>query len=283
MRISGWLWLALVGCSGEAPPEEEEDPIVGNDTGPDFNPPPPPSRIDAAVLLFEGFGAWDPEEEMWVSTAEGNGLAAQSPGVLLTILDSSFERGCQVFVTTDEPMLPPADWVEDRGTILGFEINPDNAVVIDGCADFELPGEFGGDVGSMAARWTWGLGVAPLNDETRDLLEDSLAASEWDALRDLVVGATLYSNLFTLLDDDEDFFDLATTRGFEMDEKFVVDVGGTGDLQNVDAEDILLKDGEVGRAFYTFESYQGITPATLLTAEVPMPGETGATGDTAVP
>ncbi|MEO0605069.1 MAG: hypothetical protein AAF211_26810, partial [Myxococcota bacterium] len=210
--------------------------------------------------------------------AEGNGFAAQPPGILFTVIDSSEQRACQVFLTSTEPTLPPAQWATDAGAILGFELIPGQTEVLDGCAGLTLPTEFDGDVGAAIAKWTWGFALRELDDELRIFLADNLPASEWDALEPVLAGSSLFSDLLTLTELEDTVFDLGTARAFEVDPKTgAVLVNGTGDLMNVTVETMIVSSDELAPAYYDFDPGISISGNALL---FEVPDLSGGTGDT---
>ena len=279
MRWSAVGALTLIGCSsGSRLPEETNDVIPIDDTFPDAPSPPPSNRIDAAWFTMQGIAAYDSDEEEFVGTVEGNGLPAQPVGILFTIWDSSGARACQVLLSPAAGTAPPAEWTEGTSAVVGFELLPGETEVIDGCVDAQLPLEFNGDAGSAIAKWTWGLGIGEIDEDLASELEAGMSASEWDALKPLLAGATLYSD-FLLVTLQSAIFERATARGYALDKEGAIFVGGTGELTNVPVEDLIVSDDELGRAYYEIDSR--IDPSIgglALVQEVPGPNGTGDTG-----
>lgn len=277
-------WLAaaaLVGCSGETMEPEQIVPPPMVDDSTDFVPLPENNSIDAAILAVEGFAAYDGLTDEWRATAEGNGLPSAFPGIRFILVDSGGTRGCIVDLIAEEP-LAPADWITDRDAFIGLEFAPGEGTVVDGCAGAELPDVFNGDVGAAIQQWTWGLGLAPLDNDTRLALSQQLPAAEWNALEPLLIGATFYSNFlleFTVDGETVDHVSTGYARGFEVDENFAVAVGGAGDLQNVPSADI-YNGVDVASAYYEFTPSIVFPNGTVLASTPPTEG---GTGDTANP
>ncbi|MBX2796671.1 MAG: hypothetical protein KTR31_03345 [Myxococcales bacterium] len=265
---TGLLVLTAACSGGDAPPvlTPQDDitrppPVVETgDTGEE-----PGGRIDAAGAAIFGFFAYDESTQRFVNYGHPDfGLIPSSLEVVF--LDSSTAtdpvdetNSCRVRLELTSPT-PNADWVKEELTAwAGFDV-PDDANLVDGCANYSLPSEFGGDVGFHVAKWPWGLGLSPITDETVEALEGGLPPSEWAALQPFAVGGSLVNPLFAK--GGSDYTEGGFVLGFEVDGNFQIVLGGTGNPEPILKELINTPDG-VATAYY--EANYGIAPGTAFT------------------
>ena len=206
--IGVFVGLGLPGCSGDGDDktilpgtdtDADTDTITGDDTGSTTDTVPDGGVfIDAAAFVITARFAYDPDAQLHTGFAEpGAGLSPISLEVLLIDGDALYsgvlndQTSCAVTIEVDAS-LPAAGWVKPNGAWTGFDL-PDGTLR-DGCVNYGLPGEFGGDVGSHVAKWSWGAGLGPLDEDLAEELRLGLPPSEWAALEPTAVGGALQSD-----------------------------------------------------------------------------------------
>ena len=260
----------MSGCSGSDP--EDDDGLTPLDTEPlprdTVDTGLDGSYVDAAFFAVIGSFAYDEDNERFASYAHPDaGLLPMSLTVLL--IDSSLmetgvlneDNSCSVSLEFDGPR-DNAPWVESHGGWAGVDV-PSDARVRDTCQFYGLPSAFEGDAARHVVKWSWGMGVGPLSDTTRQMLIDSLPASEWAALEPYAVGASLYSNLLTGSGLTEDgYFGDGFGIGYQVDGNFQVVLGGTGNPQPIGKE-FINAPGGIATGYYETEFL--FQPGTTLT------------------
>jgi len=282
MRWSALLALTLLGCteSTEVPDDTDDEVVPTDDSGPEPEPPPPSNRIDAALFTMLGVAVFDDDDELFLGAAEGESRPAEPMGILFRVFDSSGDRFCEVLLSPASGSAERAKWTEEASPVVGFELVPGEVEVTDACANAQLPPEFDGDIGGAIAKWNWGFGIGELDPDFARELSREYTPSAWDALEPLLAAGTLYSNILPLTDLEADLYEQGLVRGYEIDEKGAVIVGGTGELVDIPVDDMIISNDEVITGYYVFESRLRLQ-GPLLLRDVPDPY--ASTGDTAMP
>lgn len=219
------MWLALAGCTsggstetdrpGTAPTEHTGTPP--EDTGPDG------AYLDAAAFTVVARFGWD------AATARHRQVADHDQGwrpmeLDVVLLDSTAlaagadpSNSCAVRFTFTDPQ-PVAAWGSAHGDWTALDVPPD-ATVVDGCRFYGLPPVFEGDVAGKVSRFSWGVGLAPLEDEVEYALLYALGSSQWAALEPWAVGGVVRSDA---LDADDGYSPSGYALGFELTDNFEV-------------------------------------------------------------
>lgn len=276
--LAGLLWLCA--CSGDPEITSTDQPIVppgGDDDTvelPTADTVIDGSFIDATYFVVLAQFAYDEDNQQFTSYAHPDeGLLPMSVSVLLVdssvaltgVIDAS--NSCFVAMELDGTV-PNAPWVADTEAWAGFDV-PSSATVRDNCQFYGLPSEWEGDVASHVTKWSWAMGVGPLDDSTRNTLEQQLPASEWAALQPFVVGGVSVSDLFSLtgIAEADGYVGLGIGLGFEVDDSFQIEIGGTGNYQPIESQ-FINAPGGIATGYYEIEV--GLfEPATVLTNPVP--------------
>jgi hypothetical protein len=271
-QLPAWLALPLLACSGGqaevdgtiVPLGDDDDDSVRIETGLEG------TSVDAAFFAIVAAFAYDEENERFASYAHPDvGLVPMSLTVLL--IDSSFmdtgvldeSNSCGVTLSFDGPR-ENAPWVEPNFGWAGVDV-PADATVRDACRFYGVPPDFQGDVAKHVTKWTWGMGIGPLAEDTRQILIDSLPASEWAALEPYAVGASLNSSFLASSGLSESgFYGEGYGIGYEVDGNFQLVLGGTGNPQPIGKEFINMPGG-IATGYY--ESQFLFQPGSALTNE----------------
>lgn len=272
------LWAAAVGgCGGHkdggiVPAGDDDDGF--EDTAPPVEDTAPDGTyLDAAFYGIVARFAWDPALGVHVPFAEPGGVPNPIELSVLIIDSDAYSTGvidettsCSVTFEADAP-LPVASWVAGAGAWIGFEVPP-TATIRDTCQFYGMPSEFQGDAAGHVAKWTWGIGIGPLDTYVEQQLSYSLPASQWDAIKDDIVGGYATSSSFaTATFAEASVSSFGFGIGYAIDGNFEIDVGGTGNLQPLTAEEVHV-DGVDGVARAYYEVQAGPFPmATSLTNE----------------
>ncbi|MEQ1505370.1 MAG: hypothetical protein ABMB14_24270 [Myxococcota bacterium] len=275
--------VGVGGCRGGDDPTDTIDPLDGDtDTDTDTDPPvedtaPDGTYLDAAWFRVSARFAYDPDHAEHVRFAQpGEGLSPIS--LTVTVIDSSVGYGipddsnsCTVTLEIDDG-LPIAPWVATHGAWTGFDV-PAGSTIRDNCRFYGLPQEFGGDAAGQVSKWTWGIGLGPLDEETEAQLRDALSDSEWAALEPFVLGGVAFSNLFgRVLAGSDGFTNDGYGIGYAVDGNFEVVVGGTGNLEPIEAA-VVHPSGTTGDPTGVARGYYEVQlgawgPATVLANEL---------------
>ena len=259
--------MLLVGC--EPPIETTTQPNIPvprpqpTDTEDSGTEPERLGPLDPTAFELQAYFAFDNE------FGEFSNYAIPDQGIVpmsfqVVFLDEIRDVGCAVAFQFDRNARPmPAEWTDDQNAWVAVDV-PSDATVVDGCAPYQFPLEWGGESPANAlAQFEWGFGILPIDNQLSEQLERSLDPNFWAAVSPFWIGSVFYSD--ALIGSNlapEGYVDLGLAIGYELDGNFQIDTDGTGNSLPILNDRINTQQG-VTTGYY--EAWLRISPASILT------------------